>query len=236
MSSLPPDHPFRRHSANLRSISAGLTQAERVHKAAIRIADAAATDFMARMHQLMIGLLAEAQLRKIISDPDGFNDKERKLLAQERTQIDRWLRAVELAFRRHYAVPVHLEIDVSTTAAAIPGQFTAITRLLCDDLEPIIDDRNKLAHAQWQWVLNSKETAFIGAAASPLNYLASYRRGLIIRNLAELIHVLVVSEPTFHRDYNLRYNCISTVHSIMDGPDYPEFESFLRSRHRKPVA
>lgn len=178
MPSLPSGHPFRKHSANLRAASAGMTQAERAHKAAIRRGDAPATDFAARMHQLMVGLLAEAHLGKIISDPGGFNAKERKLLSQEGSQIDRWLRAVELACRRHYGVPLHLEITVSTTAVGVPSQYAAINNLLRNDLETVVQDRNKLAHAQWQWLLNSKETAFTGSAAPPLNCLSSHRRSV----------------------------------------------------------
>jgi hypothetical protein len=229
---LPTDHLFRRHSENLRIVSAGLTQAERAHKVAIRKGDAAATDFAARMHQLMIGFLAEAQLRKILSDPGGFNPKEQRLLHQERSQIDRWLRTVEFAFRRHYAVPLHLEIDDSSTPAGVSAQYSAINGLLRDDLALVIEDRNKLAHAQWLWLLNSKETAFIGHASPPLNYLALQRRGTVIKNLAALIHALVVSEPTFHRDYQSLYNAISQVRVTIDGPDYPTLVKFLRSRHK----
>lgn len=232
MPPLPAEHPFRKHSDNLRAVSAGLTQAERAHKCAIRRGDVAATDFAARMHQLMIGLLAEAELRKIVSDPGGFNDKERLVLLQERSQLDRWLRAVEFAFRRHYTIPLHLEIDESTTAAGVPTQNAVLSSLLREDLSPIIQDRNNLAHAQWQWLLNYKETDFTGRAEPPLNYLASQRRGAVIKHLADLIHALVVSEPTFQRDYASLYEAITDTRAKIDGPDYPEFASFLRSRRR----
>lgn len=230
MPPLPIGHPFRKHSENLRAICAGLTQAERTHKAAIRRGDAAATDFSARMHQLMVGLLAEAHLRKIVNDPGGFNSKEQQLLTQERSQIDQWLRTVEFAFRRHYHVPLHLEIDEATTALGVPDQYDSIRNLLKDDLEPIVQDRNKLAHAQWRWLLNNKETDFTGRSKPPLNYLSLKRRGAIISALAELIHTLVVSEPTFHRDYVALYDSISQTRAQIDGADYPQFESFLRSR------
>lgn len=180
----------------------------------------------------MIGLLAEAHLRKIISDPGGFNPKERKLLSRERTQLDRWLRAVELAFRRHYSVPLHLEIAVSTTATGVPTQYGTIANLLRNDLNTVIQDRNKLAHAQWKWSLNNGETSFTGTADPPLNYLASRRRGIVISHLAEIIQALVVSEPTFRRDYERLYNAITTAQACIDGTDYPEFARSLQSRRR----
>jgi len=232
VTSLPADHPFRRHSENLRAVKAGLTQAERGHKDAIRRGDAAATDFTGRVHQLMIGLLAEAQLRKIISDPDGFNAKEQQLLGQERSQLDRWQRSVEFALRRHYAVPLHLEIDDANTAAGVTAQYNTIADILKNDLEPIIGDRNKLAHAQWAWLLNSKESAFIGPAPTPLNYLASKWRGDMIAAIADLVHALVVSEPTFQRDYARIYSQIAAIQADINGTGYPDFVVALQSRRR----
>lgn len=229
---LPAGHPFRKHSANLRAVSAGLTQAERAHKASIRQSDIPSTEFSARIHQLMVGMLAEAHLRKIASDPDGFNPKERQLLSQERSQLDRWLRAVELAFRRHYSIPIHLDITASTASTAASGQYTNLNSLLRNDLNNVIQDRNKIAHGQWEWLLNNNETAFTGQAPLPLNYLASYRRSVVIKNLAGIIHVLVVSEPTFQRDYASFYQNITAMQSKINGADYPTFVLSLQARRR----
>ena len=156
MAALPSGHPFHKHSENLRAVRVGLIQAERAHKAAIRHGDAAATEFLGRMHQLMIGVLAEAELRKIISDPAGFNSKEQNLLGQERSQLSRSLHTVEMAIRRHYFVPLHIEIDDTNTTTGMTVQYQAIFGILKNDLAIIIEERNKLAHAQWRWLLNSK--------------------------------------------------------------------------------
>jgi hypothetical protein len=42
--------------------------------------------------------------------------------------------------------------------------FQAVLALLNSHLSLVIGDRNKTAHAQWVWFLNSKETGFVGAA------------------------------------------------------------------------
>jgi hypothetical protein len=229
---LPVNHPFRKHSDNLRAIKVGLTQAERTHKSAIRRADGPATDFAARMHQLMIGMLAEAQLRAIVSDPDGFNSKEQGLLGQERSQLDRWLRAVEFAIRRHYAVPLHLDISDANTAPGVQVQHQTINDVLKNDIAPITEDRNKLAHAQWKWFLNNKETDFKGPADPPLNYLGSKRRGDLVIQIANLVHTLVVSEPTFQRDYAKIYGEITALRADINGSDYPDLVKKLRARRQ----
>jgi hypothetical protein len=232
MSKLPAQHPFRKHSENLRAVAAGLKQAQRAHKAAISGKDDAATDFLGRIHQVMIGLLAEAELRKIVSDPDGFNDKERSVLAQERSQLSRWKRAVELAIRRHYSVPLHLEISDTNTASGVAVQYETILNMLDGDLAFVIEDRNKLAHAQWKWLLNNPETYFKGPALPPFNYLASKRRGDIITRISRLVYTLTVSEPTFQRDYLTTYSEIVTIKADINGSDYPIYVKELRSRRR----
>lgn len=121
---------------------------------------------------------------------------------------------------------------MSTTAAGVPSQHAKLNSLLRNDLGAVIQDRNKLAQGQWEWLLNNKETAFTGRAALPLNYLASYRRSVVIKNLADPIHALVVSEPTFQRDYASFYQAITTVQAKTNGPDYQAFALSLQVRRR----
>src|SRR6188768_2673906 len=135
------------------------------------------------MHQLMVGMCAEAMLRKIITDPAGFNDKERSILLKE-SQLERWLQAVELAFRRHYGIPLHLEIDEDTVGVESAARFEAINAILEEDLAEVIDDRNKIAHGQWKWRTNFKETKITATAPEPLNYLAIHSRSKAIHAIA----------------------------------------------------
>ncbi len=229
---LPSTHPYRKFTENARRVAKGLTQAELAHKAAIRSGQAVAVDFAARIHQMTVGLLAESLLRKTIADPAGFNDRERKLLAQERSQLDRWTQSVDLAFRRQYSVPLHLEIDAATAGSVVASQHDDILQLLRTDLAGIIEDRNKMAHGQWAWLLNSRETDFTGPAPHPLNYRAIEVRGQIVREIDAIIRDLVISETTFARDYQRRYAAIQQLRGRLLGGDYPQLVNQLRERHR----
>ncbi|MFE2134805.1 hypothetical protein ACFW9X_16620 [Streptomyces sp. NPDC059466] len=232
---LPADHPFRKHSQNLSVLISGLRQAERIHKQMIRQGDAPGVAFSGRMHSLMVGMIAEARLRKIIHDPQGFNERERKLIASSKSQIERWKSAVDFAFRRQYAVPVHLEIRDSGADPKVISRHAIITEMLDEDLKPIIEGRNKTAHGQWIWELNNLETQFKGRAADPMNYLAISRRGEIIDDLAEIVHVLIVSEPAFQREFDRLYGKIGTTRCVIDGNDYPQFEATIRSSGRQRI-
>ncbi|MFD8422680.1 hypothetical protein [Streptomyces sp. NPDC059668] len=180
-------------------------------------------------------MIAEARLRKIIHDPQGFNERERKLIASSKSQIERWKSAVDFAFRRQYAVPVHLEIRDSGADPKVISRHAIITEMLDEDLKPIIEGRNKTAHGQWIWELNNLETQFKGRAADPMNYLAISRRGEIIDDLAEIVHVLIVSEPAFQREFDRLYGKIGTTRCVIDGNDYPQFEATIRSSGRQRI-
>ncbi len=230
---LEADHPYRRSSENLREVIAGLRQAERQHKEAIRRGDEAAIRFCSRIHQLMVGLMAEAALRKIVADPSGFNQKERDLLLREK-QLSRWLRTVEFAFRHHYSIPLHLEIDAGTVAAPVASQYQQISALLEGELEATITSRNKIAHAQWSWLLNSKETAISGPAPQPLNYREIEHRGKAIGAIVDLVTDLVVSVPTFQRDFDTHFAEIVRQRARFSGTDYPLLVAQLQARKRVP--
>lgn len=229
----PPEHPFHKHTANLRVLKQGLTQAERQHKEAIRQGSDIAIEFAARVHTLIVGMVSEARLRKIVSDPDGFNDREREIIGRARSQIDRWQSAVDLAFRRQYSVPVHLAVAVPTVDIMVASRYEVLQQLLERDLRTVIEDRNKAAHGQWAWILNSKESGFTGRAPGVLNYRAIQRRGEIVATIARIVHALVVSEPTFERDFDELYSLVQAAKQRIEGLDYPDLVRSLREAQRR---
>lgn len=221
---------FTKHSENFRTVRKGLTQVERLHKDAIRRRDESATDTIARLHYFMIGLLAEAHLRKIIGDPNGFNGRERSTLARARSKLDQWTLTVELAFRRHYSIPLHLEVDDGSARAGVADQLALLNDLLTKDLAPVIEDRNKTAHSQWAWHLNSKETGFVGPARPPLNYSELFMRTKLIIEIGNLVNVLTLSEWTFQRDFNAHMQKIGEAQRGLDGRFFGEFVRRLRAK------
>ena len=224
---------FTKHSENLRAARKGLTQVQRAHKQAIRDGNEAGVTTLARMHGLQIGIVAEAWIRKVIADPNGFNERERSYIRQARSRIDTWSMAVDLAFRRHFSVPLHLEIDEQTTGALTATQFATIRGLITSELAPVIEDRNKVAHGQWAWHLNNRETAFTGPAPAPLNYSALYSRSQLIEAIGQIVNVLTLSGWTFQRDYDELIERVRSAQTGLDGSYYEEFARRLMARAKR---
>lgn len=231
-STYPSTPEFRKHSANVAEIQQGLVQLERAHKAAIRSGDVVAIRTMRRLHQLVIGVHAEAMLRKIVTDPSGFNDPERTLIWGGRDQLARWRTTVDLAFRRHYGVLIHQPLDATFLPAVAADRHRQMSDLLSTNLGPVITDRNKTAHGQWAWQLRSgRDNEFLEHQQPEApNYVVLRSQSQLIRIIARLVHVLAVSEPTFDRDFDGLIEELARERSLLDGATYSSFVNSLRPR------
>ncbi|MFD6639911.1 hypothetical protein ACFWDN_29315 [Micromonospora chalcea] len=222
---------FERHSDNLAAIKRGLTQLERAHKQAIRRNDLAAVETLARMHVLAVGMLAECRLRQVLADPNGFNDRERMLVGRAKSQVNKWLDALEFAIRRHYSVLMHRAIDQHSIGRPEFLRFQEIQKLLNGDLRPVIEDRNKAAHGQWVWCLKSgKDNEFLSDPSPKiLNYCEIESRRKLITIVGDLVHLLVVSRPGFDKHYDALVRRLDDARSGLPGSDYPQFVAQLRA-------
>lgn len=199
----PTTDEFQKHAENHSAVSKSLTQVERLHKAAIRRNSGPEVDTLGRLYYLTIGIWAETSLRKIVSEPTGFNENEVGIIWSERSKIDQWKKAVDLAFRRHYQVLLHLPLDPSTLGPRSADQ-QQVADLLEHDLRPVIEGRNRVAHGQWIHHLKSRsETDFVsgGPHGSAQNYWDSWCQKRLLSGISELVLALAVSRPAFERDF-----------------------------------
>lgn len=212
-----------------------LKQIERVHKTAIRDRDEPSELALRRVHTLLLGVYAESRLRKIIDDPTGFDDQERRAIWLKQSQDQRWVETVERAARRHYHVAAEPLLD---HLPDIPAQrISDVTRLLRTELAPIITDRNRLAHGQWVWQLKSRsEDTFVANQSTyDFNYVALRARYDLLDYIGRLVNVLCVSEPTFDRDFDVLMHKIRIASGNLDGSTYSSFADQLRRSKKHPA-
>lgn len=67
-----------------------------------------------------------------------------------------------------------------------------------------------------------------------MNYRAIEHRSKAIGGIVALVTDLVVSEPTFQRDYQAHFEEIVRHRKRFDGTDYPQLTAQLRARKRVP--
>lgn len=232
--SFPRSAEYSKNSENLAEILRTSTQLDRLHKLAIRRNSQPEIDAMAEAQYLYLGIEAEARLRKIVSDPTGFDDSDRIKVRAPNAQIDRWLRAVDLSFGRHYNAwqLKGLEVDALPETARL--KYSSIREMLNVELRPVIQNRNKVAHGQPVWQLKSGSDHDFKSSSARLQYGdywdLKYRRAMLTA-IGDVVLTLAVSLPTFERDFN-RYlaafdTARSKVTSNSDGSHYRAFAASL---------
>jgi hypothetical protein len=105
--------------------------------------------------------------------------------------------------------------------------------MLEKDLRSIIEVRNKLAHGQWIYPLNSGNNDIAQKQMNTLkseNLLSLQYKKQLITHLADIIHDLIVSKPAFERDFNNHYKYIINTRRNLRTRDY---EKYLRQMKAK---
>lgn len=225
---LTPERLYRVHIENMRAVDAGIQQIERELNAAISRRDIPSGEALLKILLLLLGSWAECRLRKLLFEPNGFSDADRKSIATATSQYQAWGRALELGFRKRHKVP----------RAQLPGALPPIARMLFvelneameSDLKPIIEMRNTLAHGQWARPLNRDGTAvatIMVAALRNENALTVRFKRLILERLAAIIHDLVSGNHAFERDFDAHFRRLEAARRNLRTRGYEKWENAM---------
>jgi hypothetical protein len=105
--------------------------------------------------------------------------------------------------------------------------------LIEDELTDLIEVRNKLAHGQWSYPLNSKGDDVANEQMKSLketNALALSAKKRLVESFCAAMHDLVVSQRTFDRDFDDHFRQIQTARTDLQCRDYGRHEAVLRAK------
>ena len=228
---------YKAHVKNLRAVEAGISQIERDLNRAIAEENASLAETLKKLYLFLAGAWAECRLKKLLYEASGFTSGHRAIVAAERSQTDRWKKALEIGYRKRYGVP-----NAPLTENALPGtawfRLSAINKLITEELEPLIGLRNTLAHGQWERPLNSEETDISGVLIAQIlqeNALSIGFKIQIIGSMADLIHDLVAS-TSFERDFDIHYRNITNAKSNLQRRSYDDWKEAMVQKKRRGKA
>lgn len=232
------DKLYKFHVANIRSVEIALDNATLSARKAISEENISATESFVRLYALLLGAWTENRLKKLLFENNGFSPAERSRVVALETQLEQWKKVVELAFRKHYQAP-YAELSDSTLPFSAFARYRSLMELLENDLRPIIEVRNKLAHGQWVYPLNSEGTDVEQNKYQLLNNenlpSLQYKKSLI-SSLSDIVHDLVVSLPTFERDFDKNYKRITNTRSNLRIRSYDGYVRLLVRKRREGVS
>lgn len=231
-----PTKVYGYHVANLRELDAALTNVARPARAAIASNDPERSlRTLLRLYAFLLGAWAECRLKKLLHEEFGFADAEREAILAYGTQLEQWQAAVDAAFRKHYKLP-NAELNARNLGVAASARRDALLGILDYDLRIVVEIRNKLAHGQWIYPLNSEATQVEQDKYKLINkenLLSLEFKLAMLQHLADAVHDLVVSPRAFERDFESHFRRLFQAQANLRRRPYEKYaQSLVRSRER----
>jgi len=226
---------YRFHVTNIHSIEIALNNAALAARTAISEENKPAIKSFVSLYALLLGAWAETRLSKLLYENNGLSVNQRNLVNHKSTQLDKWLRVIEVAFRKHYNIPT-APLNESNLPFTANARYTVLKQILENDLRNVIEIRNKLAHGQWVYPLNNKGTGIAQGKHQQLekeNLPSLQYKKALITSLADIVHDLVVSLPTFERDFDTNYKRITTTRTNLQKRSYEKYEAQLVAKRSR---
>ena len=198
---------YKFHVENLRSLEIALNDSARACRREIASENDAGSKSHLSLYAFLVGAWAECRLSKCLFEQDGFSAEVRDDLYKIPSQLDRWKGTVARAFRLHFDIPTR-PLSEQNIPFSDYSRFVRINEILENELRSVIEIRNKLAHGQWIYPLNSDGTDVENQKYKELkeeNIQSLQFKHSMISSLADILHDLVVSKPTFDRDFDRHF-------------------------------
>lgn len=234
-----PSKLYTYHVANLREIELAISHTGRLAKSAIASKDPQQSlRSLLRLYAFLVGAWAESRLRKLLHEEYGFSDLERASITEKSSQLEQWQETVDLAFRKHHKI-TKAPLDEKSLGVAHAARRAALQDVLSKELRIIIEIRNKLAHGQWVYPLNSDGTAVESdkhRLINKENFQSLQFKLSLQEHLADAVHDLVVSPKTFERDFEDHFRKLFQVRTNLTTKNYKKYEASLISKREKARA
>lgn len=226
---------YQYHVKNNHSVEIALKNASLAARKAIAEENVPGTKSFVSLYAFLLGAWAENRLKKLLYESPGLTANERNLVSVKSSQFEKWEKLIEVVFRKHYQVPA-AALDDSSLPFTAAARYKALNEILNQDLKSVIEIRNRLAHGQWVYPLNSDENDIEQGKYQALNQeniaALQYKKSMIT-SLADIAHDLVVSLPTFERDFDKHFKQTSNTRKNLKNRSYQKYaENLIEKRKR----
>lgn len=228
---------YKYHVANLRSLEIAIGNTSISARKAISEENIPAVESFTRLYAFLLGAWAETRLHKLINENGAYNDQNKEIIFSQRTQLDQWHKTIEVSYREYFTVP-RASLSLENIPHTAFHRLNTLTSILNEDLKSVIEVRNKLAHGQWVYPLNSSCTnveADKYRLINNENLLSLQFKKSLITTLADIVHDLAVSLPTFERDFDNHFRRIVATRNNLRTRSYEKYRDSLVSKRRRGI-
>lgn len=218
-------------SLNHAEVTKALVQLERAINRSVRDNDSSSVAALTKTQMLLVSVRAEARFLKILYLPGALTVRERGSILSEETAVNRWLRTIEVAFRKHYRVKAGQSLEDRLDHDTLAKRDTLLD-LIDKHLNLVISLRNKLAHGQWMYPLNADLTAVEGGSLAAMkheNTLSLKHRDNLIHVLGSIVTDLVQKGSAFEPLFANHFRKLRENRKLLEEADYEAWCGQLRA-------
>ena len=207
---------YHEHCENLRLIEGAISSVQRTLRNYISKNDDINSEIYTKILAFLINCWADVRIIKLVFEENAFTDSEITHIIGQTSLNDKWKQSLEIACSRNFYV--------NNT------KYSMLLDVIDNQLLPSAQIRNKLAHGQWKFAFNSDLQNINQDLTNKIradNILKIQLRYKIFKNLSQLIHDLVISTPTFDRDFEDNFRKIEEKKHQMNNRKYDVYVNNL---------
>ncbi|MDR6300671.1 hypothetical protein [Mesonia maritima] len=162
-------------------------------------------EIQTKLYALLYSTFSESRFMKVILTPYGFEQTEVDEILKQPSNLEKWLKCLELAFRK---------FNQTKKGSEIPNKKLELSRIIeAYVLTPSIL-RNKIAHGQLTVALNSKNTSLnytITGKIQALDFVEISKWFVINKSLCDILEELIESPNKGHfNNYYTRFQLLES--------------------------
>jgi hypothetical protein len=226
---------YIKHCKNLRIIEHAITTVQRTLRDYIRKNDENNIYIYTKIFSHLVNSWAEIRVLKIVYEKRAYSNPEKIRILTAGSAKEKWETALKIAFCKAYKVPEKKINDISTPVTP-RNRCNMLLELINNDLLNSTQLRNRIAHGQWYYAFNEELTDSqedLTAKLHQENIVQLQLKYKMFISLAQIIHDLAVSKPTFERDFDRHYRKVEGQRSNFHNRDYKDYKRMMIAKRQR---
>jgi len=220
---------FRWHSGNLREVDASMDALSRsIHKA-IAAKDEKTVQSLSRHYTLALGMWSEVLLLKVLHEQRAFTFHEIDQILRI-AATDRWKELVKLCFRNRFRT---IDLNERTLPPSRFSQHKTLMESLENELLPIVNLRNRLAHGQLRYTLRNSYSSIDERLMRQLhreNIVTLQIKRRILFYISRIVRSLAIWHPKFNEHFDKYYSVVISSNYELRTSKYEDYCEELIAR------
>lgn len=227
---------YKIHTENLKILEASIALIQRDLRKYISMEEARNVNIYTKLLSHLVTCWMEVRICKVVYEQNAFSSCNiEQILHSQLSLEEKWIKALNIAICKAYdlslANPIEMQLSFTNRV-----KYCELIKIINEDLAPSIQLRNRIAHGQWQYALTNDLRNFSSELTGKLridNIVNLQLKIEMFRSLAQIIHDLIVSPPTFERDFDNNYKKFEQQKLNLHKRSYEKYKVSMIAKYKR---